>query len=35
MGLLSFVLMIFVGGPIVRFLMRPTLGLVQLALRSL
>jgi Zn-dependent protease len=35
MGLLSFVLMIFLGGPIVRFLMRPTLGLVQLALRSL
>lgn len=35
MGILSFVLMIFVGGPIVRFLMAPTLGLVQLALRSL
>ena len=35
MGILSFVLMIFLGGPIVRFLMRPTLGLVQLALRSL
>jgi len=35
MGILSFVLMIFVGGPIVRFLMAPTLGLVRLALRSL
>jgi len=35
MGILSFVLMIFVGGPIVRFLMTPTLGLVQLALHSL
>lgn len=35
MGLLSFVLMIFVGGPIVRFLMVPALGLVRLALSSL
>jgi Zn-dependent protease len=35
MGILSFVLMILVGGPIVRFLMRPTLGLVRLALNSL
>lgn len=35
MGLLSFVLMIFIGGPIVRFLMAPTLGLVQLALHRL
>ena len=35
MGILSFVLMIFVGGPIVRFLMAPTLGLVRLALNSL
>lgn len=35
MGILSFVLMIVLGGPIVRFLMMPTLGLVQLALRSL
>ena len=35
MGILSFVLMIFVGGPIVRFLMAPTLGLVRLALSSL
>jgi len=35
MGMLSFVLMIFLGGPIVRFLMGPTLGLVRLALRSL
>src|SRR5208337_253044 len=32
MGILSFVLMIFVGGPIVRFLMGPTLGLFQFAL---
>ncbi len=35
MGMLSFVLMIFLGGPIVRFLMGPTLGLVRLALNSL
>lgn len=35
MGILSFVLMIFIGGPIVRFLMAPTLGLVRLALNSL
>jgi Zn-dependent protease len=35
MGILSFVLMIFLGGPIVRFLMGPTLGLVRMALRSL
>ena len=35
MGILSFVLMIFIGGPIVRFLMAPTLGLVRLALHSL
>ncbi len=32
MGILSFVLMIFVGGPVVRFFMIPTLGLFQLAL---
>ncbi len=32
MGMLSFILMIFLGGPIVRFLMAPTLGLVRLAL---
>ena len=35
MGLLSMVLMIFLGGPIVRFLMMPTLGLVQFVLSSL
>jgi Zn-dependent protease len=35
MGMLSFILMIFLGGPIVRFLMGPTLGLVRLALNSL
>jgi Zn-dependent protease len=35
MGIWSFVLMIFLGGPIVRFLMTPTLGLVRMALRSL
>ncbi len=35
MGMLSFVLMIFLGGPIVRFLMQPALGLVRLALSSL
>lgn len=35
MGILSFVLMIFLGGPIVRLLMGPTLGLVRMALRSL
>jgi len=35
MGILSFVLMIFVGGPIVRFLMAPALVLVRLALGSL
>jgi len=35
MGWLSLVLMIFLGGPIVRFLMTPTLGLVQFALSSL
>lgn len=35
MGILSFVLMIFLGGPIVRFLMGPTLGLVRLALNNL
>lgn len=32
MGMFGYVLMIFVGGPIVRFLMRPTLGLVYYAL---
>jgi Zn-dependent protease len=32
MGMFSFVLMIFLGGPIVRFLMAPALGLVRLAL---
>lgn len=35
MGMLSFVLMIFLGGPIVRFLMGPTLGLVRIALGTL
>ncbi len=35
MGMLSFVLMIFLGGPIVRFLMAPALLLVRLALNSL
>lgn len=35
MGILSFVLMIFLGGPIVRFLMMPTLGLIHLALNSI
>lgn len=35
MGMLSFVLMIFLGGPIVRFLMMPTLGLIHLALNSI
>jgi hypothetical protein len=32
MGMFGYVLMIFVGGPVVRFLMRPTIGLVYLAL---
>ena len=32
MGMFGYVLMIFVGGPIVRFLMRPTLGLVYFTL---
>ncbi len=35
MGILSYVLMIFVGGPIVRFFLRPTLGLVYLALNHI
>ncbi len=35
MGMFSFILMIFAGGPIVRFLMSPTLALVQFALNSL
>jgi Zn-dependent protease len=35
MGWMSLILMIFLGGPIVRFLMSPTLGLVQYALNSL
>jgi Zn-dependent protease len=35
MGMLSYVLMIFLGGPIVRFLMRPTLGLVYFALNHI
>ncbi len=35
MGIFSFVLMIFVGGPIVRFLMAPALGLVRFALAIL
>ncbi len=32
MGMFGYILMIFVGGPIVRFLMGPTLGLVYFAL---
>ena len=32
MGMLSYVLMLLVGGPIVRFLMQPALGLVNFAL---
>jgi Zn-dependent protease len=35
MGWMSLILMLFLGGPIVRFLMTPTLGLVQFALSSL
>jgi len=35
MGWMSLILMLFLGGPIVRFLMAPTLGLVQFALSSL
>jgi Zn-dependent protease len=35
MGILSYVLMIFLGGPIVRFFMGPTLGLVYLALNHI
>lgn len=35
MGILSLILMVVLGGPIVRFLMMPTLGLVRLALNSL
>jgi Zn-dependent protease len=35
MGILSYVLMIFLGGPIVRFFMAPTLGLVYLALNHI
>jgi Zn-dependent protease len=35
MGWFSLILMIFLGGPIVRFLMTPTLGLVQFALNVL
>jgi Zn-dependent protease len=35
MGIFSFVLMILLGGPFVRFLMMPTLGLIHIALSSL
>ena len=35
LGLISMLLMIFLGGPVVRFFMIPTLGLVQFALGSL
>ena len=35
MGWMSLILMIFLGGPIVRFMMSPTLALVQFALSSL
>ena len=35
MGIFSFILMIVVGGPIVRFLMGPTILLIRLALNSL
>lgn len=35
MGIFSYMLMIFLGGPIVRFLMAPTLGLVDFALNRL
>ena len=35
MGMLSFILMIFVGGPIVRFLMAPTILLVRVTLNWL
>jgi Zn-dependent protease len=32
MGIFSYILMIFVGGPVVRFFLRPTMGLVYFAL---
>jgi Zn-dependent protease len=35
MGMLSYVLMIFLGGPIVRFLMQPTLGVVYFFLNRI
>ena len=35
LGIFSYMLMIFLGGPIVRFLMTPALGLVNFALSSL
>ncbi len=35
MGMFSFILMIFAGGPVVRFFMTPTLGLVQYVLNTL
>jgi hypothetical protein len=35
MGWMSLILMLLLGGPIVRFLMQPTLGLVRYALSSL
>jgi Zn-dependent protease len=35
MGMFGYVLMIFVGGPVVRFLMQPTLGLVYYALNHI
>jgi Zn-dependent protease len=35
MGILSYVLMIFVGGPVVRFFLRPTMGLIYFALNHI
>jgi Zn-dependent protease len=35
MGVFSYILMIFVGGPVVRFFLRPTMGLVYLALNRI
>jgi len=35
LGIFSYVLMIFLGGPIVRFLMTPTLGVIDFALNRL
>ncbi len=35
MGMISYILMIFLGGPVVRFFMRPTLGLIYFALNRI